>query len=148
MPRRLDLLPDLAVDHGMRISWAITSVLALVAGTAHLGVKPLLRDPYLGLACGNASVFPCERVGLAVWLKQPARRVTAQVDGHRVILGTKAGGRGVYRRGVFWQGFFRDRRAQALADAARSIPVHVRVTTRLGEVVPVTTLVYVSEGYG
>jgi hypothetical protein len=73
--------------------------------------------------------------------------VTAVVDGVHVRLRTRSGS-GSYRRRLFWQGFFLDARAQHLADASRSIPIRVRVTTRDGSVSTGTPTVDVSEGYG
>lgn len=126
------------------------AVIGLLAGVAH--AEPLLlqlpRTPYLGLACDNGAVLHCERVGLAVWLKEPPRSVTARLDGHSVTLGTRAGRSPAYARGRFWQGFFRDPHAQALANASRSIPVQVRVITQTGQVRIAHALVYVSQGYG
>jgi hypothetical protein len=134
----------------MRMVAAGIAVIGLLAGVARAQslLLQLPRTPYLGLACDNGAVLHCERVGLAVWLEKPARSVTARLDGHSVTLGTRAGGSPAYARGLFWQGFFRDPHAQALADASRSIPVRVRVTMQTGEVRIARALVYVSEGYG
>jgi hypothetical protein len=44
----------------------------------------------MGIACGRSnsisSATACDRVGLAVWLKRPAQRVTASVAGRRLTL--------------------------------------------------------------
>ena len=37
------------------------------------------RGAYLGLACPQPNSIACDRVGLAVWLRRPARSVTATV---------------------------------------------------------------------
>jgi hypothetical protein len=103
---------------------------------------------HLGLACNSATVLHCERVGLAVFLRQPARSVSASLDGHAVKLGTPRRRTGPYGTGLFWQVFFHDAHAQALADASRSIPVRVRIVTRAGALRRVSMIVYVSEGYG
>lgn len=51
---------------------------------------PLAKEPYLGIACGQSnsisSARACDRVGLAVWLKRPAQRVTASIAGHQLAL--------------------------------------------------------------
>jgi hypothetical protein len=108
----------------------------------------LPRDPYLGLRCHNPNVLRCGRVGLAVWLAQPAREVTAIVDGHDVVLRTRAGGTGSYRRGLFWQGIFADPSAQRIADDSRSVIVRLRVTENDGSVGHTSLAVPLSEGYG
>jgi hypothetical protein len=125
---------------------AVVCLLVGCGGSQHALRLP--RDPYLGLACGNAALLRCGRVALAVWLSQPASKVTAVVDGHGVRLGTRPGGTGSYRRGLFWQGFFPDPGAQRLADASRSIPISVRVTMLDGSILAAKPTVYVSEGYG
>jgi hypothetical protein len=38
------------------------------------------QDPYMGVACHNPNSISCDRVGLAVWLRQPAT-VTATIAG-------------------------------------------------------------------
>jgi hypothetical protein len=121
---------------------------ALGASAAAFAFVSLPRPPYLGLACDKATILHCERVGLAVFLAQPARAVRARVDGHDVVLRTPKRKSGPYGSGVFWQVFFTDRHAQVLADASRSIPVLLRVTTSTGSLDRVSVLVYVSEGYG
>lgn len=124
---------------------AVSALLVGCGGSRH--AMRLTTSPYLGLACDNATLLRCDRVGLAIWLAQPARSVAAVVDGVNVRLRTHSG-TGSYRRELFWQGFFTDRRAQGLADASRSIPIRVRVTTLDGSVSAATPTVYVSEGYG
>src|SRR5437879_1149313 len=81
---------------------AVVAFLVGCGGSVHALRLP--RDPYLGLRCHNPKVLRCGRVGLAVWLARPARNVTAVVDGHDVVLRTRTGGTGSYRRGLFWQG--------------------------------------------
>jgi hypothetical protein len=74
--------------------------------------------------------------------------VTAIVDGHDVVLRTRAGGTGSYRRGLFWQDIFADPSAQRIADASGSVIVRVRVTEDDGSVGNASSIVRVSEGYG
>ena len=116
-------------------------------GSQHNALR-LDREPYVGLSCKRVSVHRCGRVGLAVWLARPARDVTAVADGVGVRLRTQTGGTGSYRRQLYWQGFFRDPRAQRLADASGSIPIRVTVTAPGGSVSGVSRTVYVSKGYG
>jgi hypothetical protein len=49
--------------------------------------RVLSQSPYLGVKCPIANSIACDRVGLAVWLKQPAVTVTATIAGARVALG-------------------------------------------------------------
>ena len=46
----------------------------------------LRRAPYTGVACPRANSIACDRVGLAVWLAQPAAGVSARLDGRPVVL--------------------------------------------------------------
>jgi hypothetical protein len=46
----------------------------------------LPREPYLGVSCRRPNSIACDRVGLAVWLRSPARAVEAEIDGRRVAL--------------------------------------------------------------
>ena len=117
-------------------------------------VGPRFADaarPFVGLRCYNPKVLRCGRVGLAVWLAQPAREVTAIVDGHYVVLRTHAGGTGSYRRGLFWEGIFADPTAQRIADAfgsaSGSVPVRLRVVANDGSSGNANSTVPLSEGY-
>jgi hypothetical protein len=58
----------------------------------------LRRAPYLGVRCPKANSIACDRVGLAVWLRAPARRLTAKIDGRTFALRPPA------RPGGFWEG--------------------------------------------
>jgi hypothetical protein len=46
----------------------------------------LARTPYLGVSCPRANDIGCDRVGLAVWLRRPAARLTATVAGRRIAM--------------------------------------------------------------
>jgi hypothetical protein len=46
----------------------------------------LSRDPYMGVSCRIANSIECDRVGLAVWLRQPAKRVDASIAGRQLTL--------------------------------------------------------------
>jgi hypothetical protein len=48
----------------------------------------LARTPYLGVHCPIENSTACERVGLAVWLRAPARTVSATIAGRRLSLST------------------------------------------------------------
>jgi hypothetical protein len=129
---------------------AAAALLVGCDGSGHALRLP--RDPYLGLRCYNPKVLRCDRVGLAVWLARPARNVTAVVDGHDVVLRTRAGGTGSYRRGLFWEGVFADPGAQRIADAfgsaAGSVTVRLRVVANDGSIDNTNSTVPLSEGYG
>ena len=129
---------------------AVAAFLLGCGGSVHALRLP--RDPYLGLRCHNPKVLRCDRVGLAVWLAKPAGNVTATVDGHDVVLRTRAGGRGSYRRGLFWEGIFADLSAQRIADASGSasgsVTVRLRVVENAGSIGNANSTVPLSEGYG
>jgi hypothetical protein len=46
----------------------------------------LSRDPYMGVSCPTPNSFACDRVGLAVWLREPALRVDAAIAGRELAL--------------------------------------------------------------
>jgi hypothetical protein len=59
----------------------------------------LTQGPYVGVSCRKANSIACDRVGLAVWLAQPAARVGATISGQRVRLHRPRA------RGGWWEGF-------------------------------------------
>lgn len=107
----------------------------------------LPRTPYAGLACGNAA-GPCDRVGLAIWVRHPARSVTAVVHGQTIRLSTAAGGSAAYAKNFFWQGFFHDPYVADLASGGGNMLVRIRVVSAAGSLLVGRTTVYVSQGYG
>ncbi|HEY5389785.1 MAG TPA: hypothetical protein VIJ83_04455, partial [Solirubrobacteraceae bacterium] len=67
----------------------------------------LAQPPDIGVACGAPG---CDRIGLAVWLRQPARSVSATVDGRGVTLQTKLAAAyqpGPAARGTMFIGYLR-----------------------------------------
>jgi hypothetical protein len=60
-------------------------VLALAALTAS-AVLGLYQPPYLGIACHGPNTTTCGRIGIAVWLRRPARHVDATLEGVTVRL--------------------------------------------------------------
>ena len=46
----------------------------------------LSRDPYMGVSCRTPNSIACDRVGLAVWLREPAVRVDAEIAGRALEL--------------------------------------------------------------
>jgi hypothetical protein len=129
---------------------AVVVFLVGCGGPAHALRLP--RDPFVGLRCHSPKVLRCGRVGLAVWLAQPAGDVTAIVDGHNVVLRTRAGGTGSYRQGLYWEGIFADPSAQRIADAygsaSGSVTVRLRVAENDGSIGNAYSTVPLSEGYG
>lgn len=107
----------------------------------------LPRTPYAGLACGNAA-GQCDRVGLAIWVRHPARSVTALVHGQTIRLSTAAGGSAAYAKYFFWQGFFHDPYVADLASGSGNVLVRIRVVSATGSLLVGRTTVYVSQGYG
>jgi hypothetical protein len=137
----------------IRATIAGVAVAAFLVGCGGSGqTLRLPRDPYLGLRCYRPKVLWCGRVGLAVWLARPARNVTAVVDGQDVVLRTREGGTGSYRRGLFWQGIFPDSSAQRIAgafgSASGSVTVRLRVVENDGSIRNANSNVPLSEGYG
>ena len=56
---------------------------AALTASAALG---LFQPPYLGVACHGSNTTTCGRIGIAVWLRGPARRVDASLAGVTVRL--------------------------------------------------------------
>lgn len=83
-----------------------------------------------------------------MWLSSPAKRVEALVGGCHVTLTTSPGGSGAYRRGLFWQGFFRAPKIAALAGSYGTTVVRIHAITRTGNVLDAKVTVPVSQGYG
>jgi hypothetical protein len=115
-------------------------------GSSRAAPRPLhVADSYLGLDCGDA--FPCPHLGIAVWLKAPASRVTVTLHGRRVRLLT-------HRRpehGRAWIGFVRDRIAERLAiadDMSRTVQLTVDAVGRDGTVRRARLKSPVSPGWG
>ena len=129
---------------------AVVVFLVGCGGSSHALRLP--RDPFVGLRCYNPRMLRCSRVGLAVWLAQPAIGVTAIVDGHDVALHARAGGTGSYRRGLFWEGTFADPNAQRIADAfgsaSGSVSARLQVTENNGSIGNANSTVPLSEGCG
>jgi hypothetical protein len=48
--------------------------------------RVLRRPPYMGVACPTPNSIACDRVGLAVWLREPVRSVTASIAGRQLRL--------------------------------------------------------------
>lgn len=46
----------------------------------------LSREPYMGVSCPEANTYACDRVGLAVWLAEPAVSVNAAIEGRALAL--------------------------------------------------------------
>lgn len=61
------------------------------------------REPYMGVACRRPNSIACDRVGLAVWLETPAKRLTASIAGRDVRMRTP--GDFVAGRGSGWEGY-------------------------------------------
>jgi hypothetical protein len=74
----------------------------LCAATAH---RLLARPPYMGVSCRKPNITTCDRVGLAVWLRRPAHRVTARISGRRVDLDDPEWSVPTDPRGAMYAGF-------------------------------------------
>ncbi len=127
----------------------------------------LAKSPYVGIACGVGnsirSATACDRVGLAVWLKRPARNVSATIAGHPVKLARVASGT---QPPAYWDGYLHP---AGLRNGALGLPrrgsvhrrpdiwygvpaVHaqVRITARFADGTSATTrrTVRLQPGYG
>lgn len=52
----------------------------------------IARAPYMGLSCPRPNSIACDRIGLAVGLRRPARRVTATIGSRSFALDAPAPG--------------------------------------------------------
>jgi len=133
---------------GVRRAGTVLLVAGICAacGSSHPAPPPLhVANSYLGLDCGNA--FPCPHLGIAVWLKAPASRVTVTLHGRRVTLVTHRR----YEYGRAWTGFVRDRVAERLAvadDMSRTVQLTVDAVGPSGIVRRATVRSPVSPGWG
>jgi hypothetical protein len=129
----------------MRHVWTalLAAGICAACGSSH-PVPPLhVARISLGLDCGDA--FPCPHLGIAVWLKAPASRVTITLHGRRVALVTHRSYE--YRRA--WLGFVRDPTAERLArDMNRKVRLIVEATGADGTVRRATLMSPVSPGWG
>ena len=119
----MKVLAALAAGHGARVRCGRHGCGRALAAAAH------------ALSWGCTATTPgsatATQVGLAVWVAQPARSVSARLDGQQsAAVYARARANGAYRTGMFWQVFFHDAHAQAWADASRSIRVRVTVVAR------------------
>jgi hypothetical protein len=46
----------------------------------------LRREPYMAVSCPESNTYACDRVGLAIWLEEPATRVQASIEGRPLEL--------------------------------------------------------------
>jgi hypothetical protein len=58
---------------------------------------------YLGVRCYEPNSVSCDRVGLAVWLGEPAKSLVAEIEGRRVELVSP--GEFVPGKGTGWEGY-------------------------------------------
>jgi hypothetical protein len=76
------------------VRWLVIPISLLLAACGAEPREPAARPaadllshpPYLGVACAEPNSIACDRVGLAVWLRRPARRVTATIGSARFAL--------------------------------------------------------------
>ena len=121
----------------------LAAAICAACGSSHPAPPLRVADTYLGLKCADA--FPCPQLGIAVWLKAPARRVTITLHGRRVRLVTHRSYR--YRR--YWQGFVRDTIAEHIAgDMNRTVRLILEATTRDGTLRRATLMSPVGPGWG
>lgn len=88
----------------LTIAWGVVAAALLVIAVSTTAPRPSVqgrfhsppalvpasavftRAPYMGVRCPAANSISCDRVGLAVWLRNPAVRVTATIAGQPLVL--------------------------------------------------------------
>jgi len=78
----------------------------------------LRREPYMGVSCGVANTWACDRIGLAVYLREPARRVEAQIGGRDFDLSRSDYGTGRDFTGFLQPAGLRDGPLEITSDAS------------------------------
>jgi hypothetical protein len=74
----------------------------LCAATAR---RLLAGPPYMGVSCPTPNSVACDRVGLAVWLRHPAKHVSARIDGRPIELDDPEWSQTTDPRGPLFAGF-------------------------------------------
>jgi hypothetical protein len=139
-------------------AWRHTSIVRAASPPAPRGAADRLfsQPPSVGVACPRANSIACDRVGVAIWLRRPAVRVTAVVNGLRLRL------RAPRTRTGWWEGYLQP---AGLLDGAlrvtpdrgtrswqgthpRSAIVAVTATRRSGATERATTVVALRAGWG
>jgi hypothetical protein len=121
----------------------------------------LARTPEMGVACERANFVVCDRVGLAVWLRRPARSVTAVLAGRRFALSdSEWGGQRHNGRKAMFAGFLQpagivdrlgvrpDRNGRWLGDNAPTRRVRLRIDFSTGDSAVTTVDVLLTAGWG
>jgi hypothetical protein len=118
--------------------------------------RPFSRRPSVGVACPKANSIACDRVGVAVWLRRAAARVTVTVNGEHLRL------RPPRTRAGWWEGYLQpagliDGALRVTPDRgrfywqgshARSVNVAATITQRSGTIDRATTTVPLRAGWG
>ena len=60
---------------------------------------------YMGVRCREPNSVSCDRVGLAIWLKDPAESLVAEIEGRRLEL--ESPGEFVAGKGTGWEGYLK-----------------------------------------
>jgi hypothetical protein len=71
------LVALLAISHGTGFTLGSSAPPSTVVAPSRV----LSQPPYIGVKCPIANSIACDRVGLAVWLKQPAMSISATIAG-------------------------------------------------------------------
>ena len=71
------LVGSLAISHGSRLTLGGSGPRSTLLAPSRV----LSQPPYIGVRCPIANSIACDRVGLAVWLKQPAMSISATIAG-------------------------------------------------------------------
>ena len=124
----------------------------------------VVKSAYMGVACRTPNGIGCDRVGLAIWTKHPARSVRATIGGRSFALGD-AEWSGPARHGLrrMFAGFLQpaglsgggplavrpDRPGQRwIGSESVSAPVHLVITRADGTRRATTLTIQLSPGWG
>lgn len=126
----------------MKCSIAAIAVLSLVVGCGNSAnppndggsgqqdaawLKDTPRPPFIALNCPKGNAFYCDRLVFSMWLRRPARQLSAWVAG-RPVRNLKTGpfgGDGPHRgqRGLVWTGYVQP---AGLTDPGGPIEIHAK----------------------
>lgn len=93
------------------------------------------EPPYMGVSCPEPNSIACDRVGLAIWLREPAEAVTAEIEGRPLSLAEAGAGGPTHFQGFLQPAGLRDGplrvRTEGGARYTGRTPVEARVRVRV-----------------
>src|SRR4051794_20473793 len=107
------------------------------------------QAPYIGVSCRTANSIRCDRVGLAVWLKENPAHLSASIEGRpvklRLMRGTESRWEGFLQPAGLLEGPLKVRAHGGRWNGAPPVYARVRLGSGAGER---TVRVRVSPGWG